>query len=66
MLFWLSSKLKSDGVAKNVTCCVAVFFQDFDIRLYAFALEKALRLAGHNFCLAIWFLNQFFYESLKE
>ena len=34
--------------------------------MYAFALEKALRLAGRNFCLAIWFYNQIFYESLKE
>jgi len=30
-----------------------VFFQDLDIHVYAFALEKILRLAGRIFYLAI-------------
>jgi len=41
------------ALQKNTTCGVAALFQDLDIRAYAFTLEKALRLAGRIFCLAI-------------
>jgi hypothetical protein len=42
-----------DGVVKSPPSCVAAFFQDFDIQMYAFTPEKMLRLGGRNFYLAI-------------
>jgi len=44
-----------DGVAKSPPYGVAAVFQDLDIQMYTFALEKPLRLVGQNFCLAILF-----------
>ncbi len=43
----------NDGVAKSPTSGVAAVFQDLDIHMYAFALEKPLCLGDRNFCLAI-------------
>jgi hypothetical protein len=43
----------TDGVAKSPPYGVAVIFRDLDILMYAFALEKTLRLVGRNLCLAI-------------
>ncbi|RLB70674.1 MAG: hypothetical protein DRH06_01000 [Deltaproteobacteria bacterium] len=45
-----------DGVAKSPPYGVTAFFQDFDIPMYPFALEKTLRLVGRNFYLAIFFI----------
>jgi len=44
----------NDGVAKSPTSGVAAVFQDLDIHMYAFALEKPLCLGDRNFCLAIF------------
>jgi hypothetical protein len=47
------SRRKDNGVAKSPPYGVMVFFQDLDIKMYAFAPEKTPSLAGRNFCLAI-------------
>lgn len=53
MIFKEQSFAWTDGVVKSPPSCVAAFFQDFDIQMYAFTPEKMLRLGGRNFYLAI-------------
>lgn len=52
-----------DGVAKSPPYGVAAVFQDLDIQMYAFILEKTLRLVGRKFCLAILFCSYLFFRG---